>query len=254
MKRQLRKNLTNGGAANFISAILDFLFPPACLLCNSKELDWSESFICKNCFKEIPFITPPFCQRCSKPFFTANPRNHLCSECMSKKNFFNQVRAIGKYEGVLKIIIHKFKYRGNFSMLRLLNLLIKNMPEDTRPLLNSYDFIIPVPLHRTRLRERGFNQAVLFGKIIAREYGIPLKFMTLQRITSTFPQTMLPVTTRKLNVRDAFRVKDQTQVESKRILLVDDVYTTGATINECARILKKAGAAIVDGLVIARAM
>jgi len=173
---------------------------------------------------------------------------------MSKKNFFNQVRAIGKYEGVLKIIIHKFKYRGNFSMLRLLNLLIKNMPEDTRPLLNSYDFIIPVPLHRTRLRERGFNQAVLFGKIIAREYGIPLKFMTLQRITSTFPQTMLPVTTRKLNVRDAFRVKDQTQVESKRILLVDDVYTTGATINECARILKKAGAAIVDGLVIARAM
>ncbi|MCX8011693.1 MAG: ComF family protein [Desulfobacterota bacterium] len=254
MKKQLQKNLMIGGIANFISPIVDFIFPPKCLICDSKELHQEDSFICEACFSKIPFISPPFCERCGKPFFTESIRNYLCGECMGKELFFNQVQAIGKYEGVLKIIIHNFKYHLNFSMIKLFNMLLENLLHSRKIFLNFYDLIIPVPLHQSRLRERGFNQAVILGKILSRRYRIPLKFTTLERIKPTSPQVRLPVKTRRLNVRNAFRVKNPAVVEGKRILIVDDVYTTGATINECAQILKKSGASIVDGLVIARAI
>ncbi len=138
-------------------------------------------------------------------------------------------------------------------MVNLFNFLLDHMHNHAIT-FSSYDLLIPVPLHRSRLRQRGFNQTVILGNILKKKYHLPLHTNILQRTAHTLPQVTLPVKARKVNMRNAFKVKESQSVEGKTILLLDDVYTTGATMNECARILKKSGASRVDGFVIARAV
>ena len=138
-------------------------------------------------------------------------------------------------------------------MLNLFNLLLDHRHNQAIT-FSSYDLLIPVPLHKSRLRQRGFNQTVILGNILKKKYHLPLRANILQRTTHTPPQVTLPVKERKANMRNAFKVNEPGSVEGKTILLLDDVYTTGATMNECARILKKSGASRVDGFVIARAV
>jgi ComF family protein len=236
-----------------ISSALNFLFPPICLLCGSKDLYQAGCLICKDCFNSISFISHPVCVRCGKPFLTETTRNHVCGNCLTQEPSFNLVRALGRYEGALETIIHNFKYKQKFSMVNLFNFLLDNM-QNHEITFASYDLLIPVPLHRSRLRQRGFNQSVILGNILKKKYQMSLQPKVLQRIVSTHPQVTLPVKARKINMRNAFKVKESQSVEGKAILLLDDVYTTGATMNECARILKKSGASRVDGFVIARAV
>jgi len=254
MKKKQLKSLWNDGAANFISLALDCLFPPGCLICSSKDLYQSGHLICKDCFDSISFISHPFCVRCGKQFLTETVRDHMCGDCLTKEPYFNLVRALGKYEGALEKIIHNFKYKQKFSMVNIFTFLLENM-QNNGITFDSYDLFIPVPLHLSRLRQRGFNQTVLLGRVLQKKYQqIPLQTMVLQRMVPTLPQVTLAVKERKVNVRNAFRVKDPRLVEGKTVLLLDDVYTTGATMNECARVLKESGVSRVDGFVIARAV
>lgn len=236
-----------------IFSALEFLFPPVCLLCDSKELYQAGCFICKGCFNSISFISHPVCVRCGKPFLTETTRDHVCGSCLTQEPSFNLVRALGKYEGALKNIIQNFKYKQKFSMVNLFNLLLDHRHNQAIT-FSSYDLLIPVPLHKSRLRQRGFNQTVILGNILKKKYHLPLRANILQRTTHTPPQVTLPVKERKANMRNVFKVNEPGSVEGKTILLLDDVYTTGATMNECARILKKSGASRVDGFVIARAV
>lgn len=241
------------GWYDLFSSTLDYLFPPDCLICGSRERYQGRPFICKGCFDSISFITHPFCPCCGKPFLTENDRDHLCGDCLTNKAFFNIVRAIGKYEETLQKVIHQFKYQQKFAMGNIFKLLI-DVYQNNDLNFYSYDLFIPIPLHRSRLRQRGFNQTVIWGEVLKKKYQVPLKRMDLERIICTLPQVTLQGKERKNNVRNAFRVKNSKLIKNKAILLLDDVYTTGATMNECARVLKEAGASRVDGFVIARAV
>jgi len=207
--------------------------------------------ICQSCIDSIQLITHPFCLQCGKPFLTESDRDHLCGACLNQKSYLTIVRALGKYEGVLQKLIHQFKYRQQFAVSNIFELLLEGCQKNYIN-FGSYHFSVPVPLHRSRLRQRGFNQSVLWGKIIRGKYNLPLKSMILKRVFCTLPQIELQGKARENNVRNAFKVKNPEVVKGKTILLLDDVYTTGATMKECARALKKAGALRVDGFTIAR--
>ena len=237
---------------DIFSYVRDYLFPPICLVCGSRETYRREHLICEACIDSISLIRHPFCIHCGKPFLTESDRDHLCGDCLTQKSYLTIVRALGKYEGVLQKLIHQFKYKQQFAVSNILEFLLDGYQKKDINFC-SYNFSVPVPLHRSRLRQRGFNQSVLWGKILEKKYNLPLKRMVLQRIVCTPPQIALRGKERKNNVRNAFKVKNSELVNGKTILLLDDVYTTGATMNECARVLKKAGAFRVDGFVIARA-
>jgi ComF family protein len=153
----------------------------------------------------------------------------------------------------LRKIIHLLKYKQKFAIERILALLLDDY-QNIDINFCSYDFFIPVPLHRSRLRQRGFNQAVVLGNVLRRKHNMPLQRLAMQRIVATLPQVRLQGKERMENVRNAFKIRDAALVQNKSILLLDDVYTTGATMNECARALRDAGALRVDGFVVARAV
>ncbi|MBN2466708.1 MAG: ComF family protein [Deltaproteobacteria bacterium] len=163
------------------------------------------------------------------------------------------IRALGKYEGALETLIHGFKYRQQFAAKTVFGFLLDNCRSDDLDFCR-YDLLVPVPLHKKRLRERGFNQAVVLADLLRKKYKVPLARAVLQRTVYTPPQVQLRGDARKKNVRRAFKASDPAAVRNKTILLVDDVYTTGATMNECARTLKQAGASRIDGFVMARAV
>lgn len=157
-------------------------------------------------------------------------------------------RELGVYEGNLLKAIHLFKYGGKINIARLLGRMLASYPLD----FSIYDLLIPVPLHIKRLKERGFNQAVLLSKEIKRAHSIPIEMFGLKRIRATRPQVLLKEKERMLNVKGAFAVKNPANIKGRKVLLIDDVFTTGATVNECAKVLKKAGAERIDVLTLAR--
>jgi len=241
------------GWLKVLSLTLDYFFPPHCLLCESRDIYQTGCFICSHCVESIPFIAHPYCLRCGKPFLTQNDRDHVCGTCLTHDPYLTIVRALGIYEGSLGTIVHLLKYKQKFAIEGILALLL-DVYRDSDIDFRSYDCLIPVPLHRSRLRQRGFNQAVILANVLRKKHNVPLQRLALQRTVATPPQVRLQGKERMKNVHNAFRVRDAAMVDNKSILLLDDVYTTGATLNECARVLRDAGALRVDGFVIARAV
>ena len=183
--------------------------------------------------------------------------DHTCGQCLARRPRFGRARACAVYDASertadpLKTVLQQYKYGRNVSLaVPLAGLLL-----DCCPLpLEAYDLIIPVPLHLTRLRWRGFNQAQFLAHRLAVAARLPLDPFALQRVRPTRPQVQLDVDQRRQNVARAFHVVRPQRVCDRRVLLVDDVYTTGATVNECSRALLQAGANTVDVLVLARAI
>jgi len=159
---------------------------------------------------------------------------------------------VGRYESVLLETIHALKYRREIPAGVVLGNLLSSYARDSLP-VNNYDLIIPVPLHKKRLRQRGFNQSLHLARAVARDYSLPLDFQSLRRRIHTNPQIGLGRTEREVNVRGAFEVVRKGEIEDSRILLIDDVYTTGSTIRECARILMDSGSRSVGAATLARA-
>jgi ComF family protein len=236
----------------FLTALIDFLFPPLCHVCRTFIPDAGALHICPACREEMPMVGSPLCPVCGIPFLGAG-EDHPCEACLTDPPSFDAARAALLYEGPCRDLVHAFKYRNKTHLRRPLALLtMEGVSEFVAS--RAPDLIVPVPLHVRRLRSRGFNQAVLLGDLLAREWKLPLARRALRRIRWTEPQINLAAHERRDNVKGAFAVADPAAVAGKRVLLVDDVLTTGSTAEECSRVLKRAAAAEVTVITVARAV
>ena len=221
-------------------AALDFLFPRFCIGCG-KEGD----FICDSCHSSLARIEAPICPRCGKP----QTDSVLCSSCIDWKADIDAIRSPFRFEGSMRKAVHEFKYRN----LRAIAGQLAHFLDDY--LINnpiSYDVIVPVPLHPKRIRERGYNQAWLLANELSRLTGIPVNATSLVRCIYNMQQAKTRnVEERRQNVIGIFSCLDEELFE-KKVLLIDDVSTSGATLNACASVLKKTGTTSVWGLTLAR--
>lgn len=232
-----------------LRAVKDLCFPPSCICCE-KSLDESLLLLCDHCLGELYFTEAPFCSRCGKVFPGKEGENHLCTACMKSSLYYNRARSLFIYDDRVAGLVHGLKYRCNTAILETFNLL-KTKSRCLKD-LSAADYILPVPLHVKRLRQRGYNQALLLARTFFGEEKNKIKNNILLRARNTPSQTGLSGVERRKNLRNAFRVDDQKDVSGKNILLVDDVFTTGTTVNECAKVLIKAGARNVDVITLAR--
>lgn len=236
------------------TAALDLLYPPRCCSCNKSHPAYT---FCASCTASVATPRSPLCTICGTPFLTQGGNDHPCVDCLRRPPAFRRARAIATYdaaaerESPLKDILQRFKYNREISLTpALADLLNQRLPLE----LSDYDLVIPVPLHSSRLRWRGFNQALLLARHLHPCVRDKIDPFALQRVRATRPQVELGHGERKANVAGAFLVRHRNHIEKRRVLLVDDVLTTGATVNECSRALRRAGAELVDVLVIARAV
>ena len=236
-----------------LKGLVDIIFPPRCLTCEA-ILDHEQNIpFCPVCYSKIHIINTPLCTCCGIPFAGADGGNHICGDCIVSKSYFSVARAVGRYETTLLEAIHRFKYNGKIFMGEVLG---KLMAEFEYPLfsIGDYSLIMPVPLHPKKLRQRGFNQSVILAREISRNFSLSLDFLTLKRHIYTEPQISLGKRERGSNVHGVFSVTDPGRINGQRIILVDDVYTSGSTVKECARVLMKNKAATVAVLTLARAV
>jgi len=235
----------------FGRAIFDFFFPPKCPLCGEDYGGRHQGRPCPGCVSRIQFLSPPLCPRCGRGFASAADRDHLCSECLTEERFFTRARAVCIYEGLIVEAISRFKYGRVARLARPLGGFLADY-QDPDFTFSGLDLVVPVPLHPKRLRERGFNQSLLLARRLGLRHSLPLDITALCRARPTQPQTQLSGSERQTNVRGAFEVRKPEAVAKKRVLLIDDVFTTGATVRECAKVLLHAGAQQVDVLTLAR--
>jgi len=233
--------------------IADVIFPPRCLGCSEILLKLSGQAFCPACKEQIRFLTGSLCPICGIAFFDSPAPDHLCGNCLESKPYFSLARAVASYETLILDLIHQFKYGRNITVG---SALASFMAEFCFPDFDfaEYSLILPVPLHIRRLRERSFNQALILAQAIEKKYQIPVNFSLLKRRKFTLTQTGLDKKEREKNMKGAFAVTENAKIEGKNIILIDDVYTTGATINQCAKPLIKAGAGKVAVLTLARVL
>lgn len=232
---------------SILRACLDFFLPGFCLFCRQPRPLGAEDLACPRCQGEIKLISRPFCSVCGAPFRDPANREDRCLECIKQPPPFHRARAAAFYEGRVLDAIHRLKYQRQLIYARFLGQLLANSPAGE--LAAGADLLVPVPLHSRRLRTRGFNQALLLARTFAK---VPLAPEALVRRRATQPQLRLSPEERQANVRGAFWVPDPAAVAGKTVVLIDDVYTTGATAQECARVLLQAGAGRVEVLTVAR--
>jgi ComF family protein len=242
-----------GGAGRSLAdALLALLFAPLCAACHEPLDHPSRGAVCRRCWLSILPLTPPLCDVCGDPlpsWRVVSLPLPQCPRCRRRSHAIDRGRAIGPYEGALRQVIHALKYDARRSLARPLGRL---MCERGAEILAGADSLVPVPLHPSRRRERGFNQAADLARQIGRLASLPI-IAGLRRVRATVPQAALPAGRRHGNVRDAFAVTGiGNQATGQVIVLVDDVSTTGATLEACARTLKAAGMAEVRALTAAR--
>jgi ComF family protein len=236
-----------------LTGIADIIFPPRCIACGELLERHDPLPFCPPCMAGIHFIGSPLCPRCGTPFPVTEGEDHLCGGCLITERPYAVARSVGRYEETLLTAIHRFKYRGKTGIGDLLSRIMADFADKTWD-MTVFERILPVPLHRRRLRERGFNQAVILARGLSKRFNIPLDFTALRRDLFTPPQVGLDRKQRLANVRGAFTVAYPERIVGRRLLLVDDVYTTGSTLTECARVLIRAKAEAVAILTLARAV
>ena len=234
-------------ARHVADALLSVLLAPACASCRTPLDEPTRGPVCAACWRAIVPITPPVCDRCGDPlpsWRTTSVRQSRCPRCRRRPGHVSRSRAIGSYDGTLRAVIHALKYEGRQRLaVPLASLMIRSAAD----ILEGADLVVPVPLHRSRQRARGFNQAAE----IARHLGLPLRH-ALRRVRRTPSQTDLPAAQRHANVRQAFAIARRPQVRGAVVVLVDDVSTTGATLDACAKVLLESGAREVRAITAAR--
>ena len=231
-----------------ITASLDLLFPPSCPSCNTMT-ESADRSLCTDCFSQLQFIETPYCTFCGKAF-SSGVGNHLCGDCLKSSWNFDQARSIFAYEKIIASLIHRLKYSEEMTSLATFRYLGKQSPVVND--LTPPDLILPIPLHIKRLRGRGFNQSLLLAKEIFPEETEKIQYDILLRQKETPTQTGLSGKERRKNLKNAFVVKRAAELTGRNILMVDDVFTTGATVNECAKVLKKTGCNRVEVLTVCR--
>lgn len=231
-------------------AALSLIYPPHCVGCGTAAAE-SGLFLCGRCAEDARPIESPFCQQCSHPFEGAITGKFRCANCEDRE--FHFIASVSRYRarGVIRDLIHRFKYSHEYHLRHQLAAWAAMGLEDERLRNPDFDALVPVPLHSTRRREREFNQAEVIADLLAKRCGKPL-LNALQRIRYTDSQTRHDRAERMENLRGAFCMRQRKDVLNRHLVLVDDVFTTGSTVEECARVLTAAGAASVRALVVAR--
>lgn len=237
-----------------MNSLIDIVYPKTCLVCKTKlkkDISCVDDVVCVECWANVKRNLPPFCHRCGRRLKVNNFTKHICPSCIKKPLHFDRAFSVCKYEGVIKELIHKFKYESRDYVGSILSRLMVEFIREYNLPVNFIDVIIPVPLHRIRLREREFNQAEILSNYIASEFNKDVLNNCLLRHRYTKTQTELEENQRLLNVKDSFSVARIEAIKDKNVLLVDDVLTSGATSSEAAYTLKNAGANIVFVLTLA---
>ena len=245
--------------ADRLDWLVDWLYPPRCRACGGGISGRDAQYLCSGCWPKIRLVSHPLCDRCGRPFFDASGDDHSCAACLARPPYFVRARAWGCYprdenaEHPLRQLVQKFKYGRKVSLGKPLGRLMAQGCEEVLRECHV-DLIVPVPLHPKRLRWRGFNQSLLLARQVSRLYGVPVDPFALSRVRETAPQTELTEDERRKNVRGAFAISGEKSLKGRSVLLVDDVYTSGATVNECSRVLVRGGAREVTVLTLARAI
>jgi competence protein ComFC len=238
----------------WLDASLNFFYPPTCQICGSRRASAAEGYVCSDCWTRdggIRFIRPPYCERCGLPYEGDLTTPFECGNCRDVELFFRSARSSVAARGVVLETIHRYKYqRALWFEPFLADLLVR----EAAPALagERWDLIVPVPLHPLRQREREFNQAERLAGHLAVRTGVPVQSGLLRRIRSTGTQTQLSRVERAANMRQAFALRSSQNLNGQKVVLLDDVFTTGATTNECARVLRQAGAEDVCVWTLAR--
>lgn len=229
-----------------------WLLPTTCSICSTSLTDDTTPHFCDACWSTVSHMPPSRCTRCDRPFpspiATRHSPTHTCQSCSTHRPSYTRAWTLYPYVPPLQEALCLFKYRGKITLApTLARLMIDQLPP-----LDPVDLIMPVPLHSERLREREFNQSLLLADLIGRHLHCPVSYTNLLRIVPSQPQTMLSRKDRLRNLRKAFSLRHPDRIAKKRILLIDDVYTTGTTVNECAKTLRKTGSGDVYVLTLAR--
>ncbi len=234
-----------------LDGLTELVYPKACAVCKEslKGKSCVDSVVCASCWDKIKKNTPPFCYRCGRHL--DKPLKNICPACVRKQLHFDRAFSPCVYEGAIKELILDFKYHNKDHLGKTLSKLMTDFIRQYRLPMDFMDLVVPVPLHKTRLREREFNQAEILCENIAGEFSRTMLGNALIRNRNTPTQTDLEVSRRLLNVRGSFSVNDINAVKGKNVLLVDDVLTTGATSSEAALALKTAGSGVVFVLTLA---
>ncbi len=227
--------------------LLEFFLPRLCVFCGGVVEQEAAAAVCGECENQVQWVASPLCPCCGRVFARREGADHLCGPCQTDPPAFTRARAAALYEGPVALAITRFKYGRRLDHLPVLQSWLKK--PWCRELVAGAELILPVPLHPRRLKARGFNQALLLAETFPET---PLRRETLVRVRHTPPQVGLNPRERRENVQGAFALPRPQEVKGKTVLLVDDLYTTGATVRECARVLKRAGAEQVDVLTVAR--
>ena len=220
---------------------LAFFYPETCQLCRAEHATPGDGYVCASCRSQVQFIKPPFCERCGLPYPGDFTTPFECANCREMELRFSSARSAVVARDVVREAIHRYKYQRAlwfepFLAGLFLNAARAALPED------RWDFIVPVPLHCLKQREREFNQAGRLATHLSVAAGIPLHSRLLRRIRPTATQTLLTRQQRAANMRGAFAVRPGISLHGARVVLVDDVFTTGATTSACAEVLLAAGA------------
>jgi ComF family protein len=244
------------GWKSWLEAAVGFFYPEICQLCGAERATAAEGYVCGRCWSRpgaVRFIRPPYCERCGLPFEGQLTTRFECSNCREMKLNFSQARAAVVASDLVLEVIHRYKYqRALWFEPFLAELLVRQAADPLRR--EGWDWIVPVPLYSVKQREREFNQAERLAARLSANTGIPVNRRLVCRVAPTRTQTLLNRAQRARNVRDAFAARPGVDLHGDRVVLVDDVLTTGATTSACAGALRDAGAGEVCVWTVARGL
>jgi len=233
-----------------LRAVTSLFYPALCAVCHAPVTQGD--YVCQDCLGKAQRIVAPFCAKCSEPFPGAIEGEFTCSNCAHRSLAFDAAVAAYRSRGVVRFVILQFKYSRQLHLRHPVAKWLLEAMNDARLRDRNFDCVVPVPLHPARFRERGFNQAELLAKILGQRMNLTLS-RPLERTRYTTTQTAFDRNDRMENLRGAFRLRKRIGVRGLRVLLVDDILTTGSTLSECARVLREAGAQSVFAVTAARA-